>query len=137
MLLIPARMSRLLLLTAIGAALSGVGCGGDQQMFADNRAALVSLNETTILIADGWLSGALSATYARTALDASARLLADRRAELATTLQPLATREGQTLSQSEERLSRVLASLADAIRIQDAEAARDHLHSLQAEPSRP
>jgi hypothetical protein len=119
----------------IGAALAG--CSNGQKALSDQRAGVTSVTETAILTANGWLSGSLSSTYVLTSLDRMAQLLADQRAQVAVNLHLLATREGQTLSQSEERLARTVALLADAVNSGDADAVRDRLRELQADRSRP
>jgi hypothetical protein len=124
----------LLLLTACGAALSVGACGDDRRALADDRHVLMSCRETAAMLADGWLSGDLSTTYTRTALDTTARLLAERQSALAVDLSRLATPEGRSLSQSEERLSGRLASLSAAVGAADATAARRGLAGLKADP---
>jgi hypothetical protein len=64
----------LVLLLAI-AILGSFACRSQEQVLADQHKALVSLPETTLAIGEAWLTGSVSGTYARTALESTAELL--------------------------------------------------------------
>jgi hypothetical protein len=113
------------------------GCGGQQRALTVQRAGLTSLNETAAMVGAAWLSGRVSSTYAATAFDAGERLLAGQQADLSADLVLLATPEGATLSQAEERLSRTLASLFDAVTKRDVPAMRRHLGELTSSSTPP
>ena len=107
--------SRLLLL-AVLAAFCGGGCGSDpQRVLATHRQTLASCEHTAAMIGDAWLSGAVNARYARTAFQETVRILAQHQAELSADLALLATRDGAAMSDAEERVSRAVASLSEAV----------------------
>jgi hypothetical protein len=114
------------------------GCGSRQQRaMTEQRTGLTSLNETAAIIGAAWLSGHVTSSYAQTAFETTEQLLAKQRSELSADLAVLATPDGATLSQSEERLSRTLASLADAVTRSDATAMRRHLGELSSRAGPP
>ena len=63
-------------------AVSTAGCRSQQQVLAEQQKALTSLQATTRALSDAWLSGTVSGTYVRTALEATQRLVEKQRAEL-------------------------------------------------------
>jgi hypothetical protein len=133
----PAHGAELMLASALVAALCGGGCGGSAETLSSHRQALTSSTATAAMIADAWLSGAVSATYARTGFEATARLLAERQSELSDDLPLLATPPGAAMSDAEEHVSRIVASMADAIGRADSAAVRRDLQALHGQPTPP
>ncbi len=127
-------MTRPLLLVLMAAC---GGCAGPQRVLAAQRVALTSLNETAAMVGAAWLSGHVTSTYAQTAFEAAEQQLARQQAGLSGDLRLLATPDGATLSQSEERLSRILASLSAAVTSGDSAAFRRRLGELDARQSSP
>jgi len=127
----------LMLASVLVAALCGGGCGGSEQTLSAHRQALTSSTATATMIGDAWLSGAVSATYAQTGFDATARLLADDQTALLDDLPLLATPAGAAMSDAEEHLSRIVASMADAIGRADSAAVRRDLDALHGRPTPP
>jgi hypothetical protein len=113
------------------------GCAAEPRAITAQRVGLTSLIETAAMVGAAWLSGGVSSTYAETAFAASEQLLAKQQSALSADLGLLATAEGAALSQSEERLSRTLASLSDAVTKGDASAMRRHLGELRSSSSPP
>lgn len=86
------------------------------------------MHATARAVADAWLSGSVSPTYAKTAIAAAERLLDERRTALAGgSPDLLADPTAAALSEAEERLARTLAALWKAIDAGDAAAARSQL----------
>ena len=133
----PAPGAGLMLVSVLAAALCGGGCGGSEQTLSAHRQTLISSSATATMIADAWLSGTVTARYARTGFEAAARLLAERQTALASDLPLLATREGAAVSDGEERVARIVASMADAISRADSAAVRRDLEALQGHPASP
>lgn len=126
-------MRTLLLAAAVGCN----GCGSAQRALTAQRVGLTSLNETAAMIGAAWLAGNVTSTYARTAIGATEQQLAKQQAELSADLTLLATPDGASLSQSEERLSRILASLSVAVASGDSSLFRRRLGELDARQSPP
>jgi hypothetical protein len=118
---------------ALVLASSASGCRGDARVFDDHRQGIVSAQATAATTAESWLAGSVSQTYARLTLERTQQLLAERHADLSANPELLASGEGASLSQREERLSRMVASLAAAIGHGDAAAARQHLDTLRGD----
>jgi len=133
----PAHGADVMLTSVLVAALCGGGCGGSDETLSAHRQALTSFTATATMIADAWLSGTVSATYARTGFEAAARLLAERQTALADDLPLLATRDGAALSDAEEHVSRIVASMAEAIGRMDSAAVRRDLVALHGHPAPP
>ena len=102
-------------------------CRSHEQQIADQQQALTSLRATARFVADAWLSGSVSAAYARTGIAAAQRLLDQQRASLAASPDLLADPTAAALSGAEEQLARSLAALWQAIDEGDAAAARKQL----------
>ncbi|MCU1381431.1 MAG: hypothetical protein JWL71_128 [Acidobacteria bacterium] len=130
--------TRWLLPTALAAALCGGGCGRNPStVIADHQHTLTSSQATAAMVGDAWLSQAVTPIYAHTAFEATARVLNERHTQLSADLPLLATRDGAAMSDAEERVSRILASLSDAVERGDTAAARRHLDALTPGSSAP
>jgi hypothetical protein len=86
------------------------------------------------VIAEAWLSGDVSGTYARTALEQTFYLVEQERASLASRPEMLQDPRGATLSQDAEKLSRVIASMIGDVGTANGNAARQRLASLPIVP---
>jgi cytochrome c oxidase assembly factor CtaG len=115
-------------------ALAAAGCRSQEQILADQEKALSSAYATTSAIGKAWLSGQVSTTYARTAIDQMRVLVAQQRTALAESPKLLIAPRGSELSQQEERLSRLLALLAQAIADGDQSGTRAHLAAIASPP---
>jgi hypothetical protein len=130
--------TRVLLLSALVAALCGGGCGSDpERVLSTHRQTLTSCEHTAAMIGDAWLAGTVTARYARTASEETVRLLGQRQAELLADLPLLATNDGAAISDAEERVSRAVAALSAAIDRGDGPAVRRQLDTLKSGSSQP
>jgi hypothetical protein len=102
-------------------------CRSREQQIADQQQALESLRATARAVGDAWLSGSVSATYARTAIEAAQRLLDQRRAALAASPDLLADPKAAALSGAEEQLARSLAALWKAVDQGDTATAKQQV----------
>jgi len=118
----------------LAALLLCVGCSRQDARLDDHKKNLESLGATTKVIAEAWLSGDVSGTYARTALEQTFYLVEQERARLASRPEMLQDSRGATLSQDAERLSRLIASMIGDVGIADGAAARQRLASLPIVP---
>ena len=112
-----------------------VACSSPAQRIDSHREAFESLGATTVLIVQAWLAGDVPGTYARTSLDATFRLVEKERTALARRPQDIAGPDGASLSQTAERLSRVVAELVDDVRTGNGDAARDRVSRIPILPA--
>jgi hypothetical protein len=129
------RLSAFWLLLAL--APGGVACRGPARVFAEHRQGLDSVQATAAMTVESWMAGNVSQTSARLTLERTQRLLADQQTELSSDPELLATADGSALSQREERLSRLVASLFAAVVDGDHGAARRSLESFGADGKAP
>ena len=101
-------------------ALTAAACGRQDARLEQHKDKFESLGETTAAICDAWLDGDVSGTYTHTALDQTFMLVEQERATLAASPEALLDPRGANLSQSGERLSRLIAIL-----IHDIDGAND------------
>jgi hypothetical protein len=120
----PTRVAALVL------ALAAAGCGGQDRELQKHEEKLQSLGTTTALIADDWASGNLSPTFARTAFEQTFTLVEQERTALAADPNPLADPRGAKLSESAERLSRLLATMIQDVGNGDRTAIREHAQQI-------
>jgi hypothetical protein len=92
------------------AVLGFTGCNQDHK-FQQHQEKLESLGATTAAIGEAWLSGHVSGRYAATALEQTMRLVEKERTAVASEPQALSDPTGARLSQTAERLSRLLAMM--------------------------
>jgi predicted DNA-binding transcriptional regulator YafY len=107
----------------------GYACRSHEQIFADQHKALTSLRATAVALGEAWLSGAVSSTYVRTALETTQQLLEKQRAALAAP-DLLADPAAVALSTSENELARTLALLWKAVGEGDSVGVRRHLSTV-------
>ena len=118
----------------LAAVLLCSGCSRQDARLEDHKKNLESLGATTKVIAEAWLSGDVSGTYTRTALEQTFYLVEQERARLASTPEMLQDRRGATLSQDAEQLSRLIASMIGDVDTANGDAARQRLASLPIVP---
>ena len=104
----------------VALALTAAACGRQDTRLQQHTDKFESLGETTAAICDAWLNGDVSGTYTHTALDQTFMLVEQERTALAATPEALLDPRGADLSQSSERLSRLIATL-----IHDVDGAND------------
>src|SRR4030095_14539 len=104
-------MRRLTIAVEVTALIFLVGCSRQDTRLERHKKNLESLGATTKVIADAWLSGDVSGTYARTALDRTFYLVEQERAKLASRPEMLQDARGTALSEDAEQLSRLIAAI--------------------------
>ena len=109
-------------------------CSSLDDQLRQHRQKLESLGATTEAVGEAWLAGSVSPTYTRTALEQTLVLVEDESAALARTPGALAAPGGAGLSQSAERLSRLLADLTCDVRSGNRPSARRHLTEIPIKP---
>lgn len=114
--------------------LSVVGCTRLDTRLQQHKEQFESLGASTAFIGEAWLSGRVSGTYTRTALEQTFLLVEKERTALASVPQALLDPRGAHLSQAAEQLSRLIALLIDDVRGSDASAARKHLGQIPIVP---
>lgn len=119
----------------IAAALGVAACGRQDERLLQHREKFESLGSSTAAIAEAWLAGSTSGTYTRTALQQTFLLVEQERQALASSPDTLLDPRGAELSQSAERLSRLLAALIHDVRAADAPSVRQHLTKIPITPS--
>jgi putative membrane protein len=112
--------------------LTGASCRSRQDILTEQGKALTSLRATTASVADAWLAGSTSTTYTRTALEQTLQLLDLERSELAASPELLADARGAALSQSGDRLARVIGLVWNDVGQGDSESVRRHLADIRA-----
>jgi cytochrome c oxidase assembly factor CtaG len=112
------------------AVLGASACQSQDQILSQQRKVLTSLRATTETVGEAWLAGNLSATFTRTALEQTLQQLDAERSELGSSPQLLADPEGAELSQSTDRLSRIVALVWKDVSDADSDAARRHLAEM-------
>jgi hypothetical protein len=113
------------------AALIASACGRQDQRLRQHDQKLESLAASATAIGRAWLAGSTSGTYTITALEQTYVLVEKERAALASTPDALVDPRGAELSQTAERLSRVLAAIRYEVRGADAASVRQRLHDIE------
>jgi hypothetical protein len=109
----------------------GGACQSRQDLLTDQTKALTSLRAATKSIAEAWLSGDVSATYARVALESTQQLLEkDRQALVSSSPDTLADPAARSLNNAQDQLTEILSNLWTAVDRSDAEAVRHELSAL-------
>ena len=116
----------LLAITAIITA----ACGRQDQRLQQHDRKLASLAASATAIGNAWLSGSTSGTYTITALEQTYQLVEQERATMAGAPDALVDPRGAELSQSAERLSRVIAAMRYEVRGSDAASVRQRLRDI-------
>ena len=123
----------------IVAALIGFGgpaCSGQDTRFQQHQEKLESLGASMSAIADAWLAGSVTGTYAVTAFEQTLLLVEQERHTFATRPDALADARGARLSADAEQLSRLLAATIHDVEAADAESVRAHLLDIPVTFSR-
>jgi hypothetical protein len=131
----PQRLTRSLLLSAMAVAFSG--CTQHDERLQQHQEKLESLTASAIAIGKARLSGSTSDTYTRAALERIFTFVEDERAALASVPETLLDPRGAKMSQSAERLSRVLAAMQHDVRESDARSLRQRVSDLSNLSSEP
>jgi hypothetical protein len=118
----------------LASALLTSACSRQDRRLQQHRDALESLGATTAFVGEAWLSGQVSGTYARTALEEAFQLVEQERTALASSPQALLDPRGAQLSQAAERLSRLLALMMDDVSTADGSALRRHVAEIPIKP---
>ncbi len=108
-------------------ALWSGACSGTDRSLQKHQDTLDSLASTTAAIADAWLAGSVSATFAGTAFEQTFQLVEEERSAVGGDPNMLADPRGARLTQTAEALARVLAVMMSDVRRSDASAMRRHL----------
>jgi len=114
------------ILVVLGAA----SCSRADQQLVDHSEAFQSLSASATTIVDDWLKGAVSGTYALTALDRTYLLVEQERTSLAASASTVIDSRGAALADSASELARHIAGMIAAVRNADARAARQQLEDL-------
>jgi putative membrane protein len=112
-----------LIVVVLGAS----ACRSRADIIEQQRQALASLQATTGAIAEAWLSGSVSSTYARTALEQTLQLLEKSRSDMIAKPDLLADPNGAGLAAAADRLSRVIALVWKDVGDGDTDAVRRRL----------
>ena len=112
------------------------GCNRQDAQFQEYKESFESLGSTTAAIANAWLAGEVSGTYAATALEKTLFLVEQQRAAVAQTPKSLHDPRGAYLSQAGERLSRVIADLSADVSDADGASVRRHVAAIPIAPPR-
>jgi cytochrome c oxidase assembly factor CtaG len=115
-----------LIVVVLGAS----GCRSADDILRQQSQALTSLRATTAAIGEAWLSGSVSTTYARTALDQTLQLIEIHRSELVASPQLLADPKGAELLQGGDRLSRAIGRIRADVGDGNSEAVRRQLAGI-------
>lgn len=127
-------MRRLAIALELAAVMLCAGCSRQDARLEEHQKNLESLGATTKVIGEAWLSGDVSGTYTRTALEQTFYLVEQERAKLASKPEMLQDRRGAVLSQEAEKLSRLIASMIGDVSTADGDAARHRLAVLPIVP---
>jgi hypothetical protein len=127
-------MRRLTIALELAAIVLCIGCSRQDARLEEHKKNFESLGATTKVIGEAWLSGDVSGTYTRTALEQTFYLVEQERTKLASRPEMLQDPRGAALSQEAEQLSRVIASMIGDVGSADGDAARQRLASLPIVP---
>jgi hypothetical protein len=119
------------LLWAIVVVAGAGACRTPEQTLTDQNKTLESLRATATAVADAWLAGDVSSTFARTALEETLQLLENSRSELAASPALLADPQFANLTQSLDRLTRTVGALWKNVGDGDAAAVRRQLAEVR------
>ena len=109
-------------------------CSRQDTRIQQHKEVFESLGATTAAIGRAWLSGAISGTYSKVALEQTLRLVEQERTALTATPASLADPRGAALSQQAEQLSRLIAGMVSGVRDADATVVRAHLARIPIKP---
>jgi hypothetical protein len=118
-------------------SVAAAACSRQDEALQQHQEKLESLTASTTAIANAWLAGSTSGTYTSTALERTFALVEQERASLASAPRMLVDSRGAGMSQSAERLSRLLAAMQHDVRGSDPRSLRQRvsdLSNLRSEP---
>jgi hypothetical protein len=121
-------------IVVIVAAMSVAGCTSQSDALDQHQEKLESLGASSAAITENWLRGAVSGTYAGTALEQIHLLVEQERSALASKPPALADPRGAHLSEAADRLSRLLAIMMQDVEHGDAAALREHASKIPILP---
>lgn len=119
---------------ALAAILFCTACTSTQDTIRQQQDKLESLAASTRLIAQSWLDGHLSKTYAGTAFEAMLAQVEQQRAVLAEKPETLVDAKAAALSQQAEQLSRLIAQMRHDVEGGDQWTLRGRLSSIPLQP---
>lgn len=111
-----------------------LGCARQDQQLQQHKEKFASLGATTQAIADAWLAGDVSGTYARAALSRTLQLTEQERTALTAKPDALIDPRGADLSQRAQRLSLLIAQLIGDVGSADGPSARARLRAIPIVP---
>lgn len=129
------QLGRAWAIVAFTAALAAVGCSGQDERLKQHREKFESLGASAAAIGEAWLAGSTSGTYTATALEQAFLLVEQERSTLASTPDAVRDPRGAELSQTAERLSRLIAAMRHDVRDADAQSLRQHLTQIPIRPA--
>jgi hypothetical protein len=121
-------------LTCAVLAFNTTACSRQDSRLEQHKKTFESLGATTAAIAEGWLNGQVSGTYARTAFQKVFELVEQERRALTKEPEALQDPRGASLSQDAEQLSRLLAAMMLDITAADATSVRQHVAEIPVKP---
>ena len=119
----------------VALALTAAACARQDARLQQHKQKFESLGETTAAICEAWLDGDVSGTYTGTALDQTLTLVEQERTALAASPEALLDPRGATLSQSAERLSRLIAVLIHEVEGANDASVRQRLSEIPVRPA--
>ncbi len=118
-------------------AMVTTGCTRHDERLRQHREKLESLAASTNALGKAWLSGRTSGTYTRNALAHVFLLVEQERNSMTSRPDALVDPRGAQLSQSAERLERLLATLRHDVSVSDVQSVRRTLSSLSTLATEP
>lgn len=113
-------------------AAAAIGCARQDDQLREHREKLESLEASATAIGESWLAGSASGTFTTTALEQTFRLVEQERSAVASAPDALVDPRGAELSQSAERLSRLIAAMMHDVRGADASSVRQRVTTIAA-----
>jgi len=120
---------------ALAALLLCTACTSQQDTIEQQQEKLESLAASTQLVAQSWLDGHVSKTYAGTAFDTLVAQVEQQRAVLAAKPAILVDPQGGALSQQAEQLSRLIAQMQRNVAAGDTWTLRGQLSAIPLLPA--
>lgn len=121
---------RIIVALCVVAGVSSLACSRQDRRLQQHQEALQSLNATAHAVADAWLAGQVSGTYAETALEHTLLLTEQERTAVVSTPVALIDPRGARLSDVADQMERLIAQMISAVRAADGPVVRRHLASM-------
>ena len=118
-----------------GLAGGACGCSRHDARLEQHKKTFESLGATTAAITEAWLTGQVSGTYTRAALENTFQLVEKERTALVKAPETLLDPRGAHLSQVAERLSRLLAAILLDVAAANGASARQHVAEIPISPA--